>query len=49
MGWRNLTTAEKTAISEVSCEGHVGDFVRWQGVIHKEFVPGGETINATKV
>jgi hypothetical protein len=39
MGWRNLATAEKIAISEVSCEDHVG-------VIHKEFVPEGETINA---
>ena len=28
MGWRNLATAEKIAISEVSCEDHVGDFLR---------------------
>ena len=36
---------EKIAISEVSCEDHVGDSFDWQGVIHKDFVPEGETIN----
>ena len=48
MGRRNLATAEKIAISEVSCADHVGDFFffDWQGVIHKEFVPEGEIINA---
>ena len=46
MGRTNLATAEKIAISEVSCEDRVGDFFDWQGVIHKEFVPEGETINA---
>jgi hypothetical protein len=33
MGQRNLATAEKTVISEVSCEDHIGDF-EWQGIIH---------------
>jgi hypothetical protein len=28
MGWRNLTMAEKTVISEVSCDDHVGDFLQ---------------------
>ena len=28
MGRRNLVTAEKIAISEVSCEDHVGEFLR---------------------
>ena len=45
-GSENLVTAEKTAISEVSCEDHVGDFFDWQGVNNKEFVPEGEIINA---
>jgi hypothetical protein len=46
MGQRNLAMAEKIAISEVSCEDHVGDFLRLARIIHKEFVPEGETINA---
>jgi len=37
---------KKSEISEVSCEEHVGELFDWQGVIHKEFVPEGETINA---
>ena len=37
---------KKNVISEVSCVDHVGDFFYWQGVIHKEFVPEGATINA---
>jgi hypothetical protein len=42
MGRRNLTTAEKIAISEVL----LVTFFDWQGVILKEFVPEGEAINA---
>ena len=37
---------KKTAISEVSCEEHVGDFLRLEGIIHEEFVPEGKSINA---
>jgi hypothetical protein len=28
MGWRNFDMDEKIVISEVSCEDHVGDFLR---------------------
>jgi len=49
-GMGDFVIDEKTlqrTISEVSCEDHVGDFfLDWQGVIHKEFVPESETINA---
>ena len=30
----------------VSCEDHVGDFLRLARLIHTEFFPEGETINA---
>jgi len=46
MGRKNLVMAEKIVISEVSCEDHFGDFQLARGVIHKEFVLEGETINA---
>ena len=46
MGRRNLATIEKNAISEVSCEDLLMIFFDWQGVIRKEFVSKGETINA---
>jgi len=46
MGRRNLATAKKTAITEVSCEDHVGDFLRLARRNPKEFVPEGEIINA---
>ena len=45
MGRRNLATAEKTAISEVSCEDHVGDFLQLARR-NPKFVPDGKTTNA---
>ena len=45
MGWRNLATAEKSAISEVSCEDHVGDFLRLARR-NPQRSCSGETVNA---
>jgi len=46
MGRRNLATAEKTWFQKSSVKNTLVIFFDWQGVIHKEFVPEGETINA---
>lgn len=43
---RNFTKANKSAISEVSCKDHVDDFLRFAGVICKEFVPADDNVNA---
>ena len=47
MGRRNLTTAEKKMwFQKPRVKTMLVIFFDWQGVIHKEFVPEGETINA---
>ena len=46
MGRRNLATAEKLRFQKSRLKNMLVIFFDWQGVIHKEFVPEGDTINA---
>jgi len=46
MGRRNLATAEKLRFQKSRVKTMLVIFFDWQGVIHKEFVPEGETIDA---
>jgi hypothetical protein len=46
MGWRKFAAATETLIPEDSSEEHVGNFFEWQGVMHKEFVLKGQTVNS---
>jgi hypothetical protein len=47
MGWWNIPSAEATEIQKVPHQDHVDIFVfDSQGVVHKEFVPEGKTVNA---
>ena len=47
MGRRNLATAgKKLRFQKSRVKTMLVIFFDWQGVIHKEFVPEGETINA---
>ena len=46
MGRRNLATAEKLRFQKSHVKTMLVIFFDWQDVIHKEFVPEGETINA---
>jgi len=46
MGRRNLATAENLRSQKSRVKSMLMIFFEWQGVIHKEFVPEGETINA---
>jgi hypothetical protein len=38
--------AEETEIPQVPHQDHVDNFFDSQGVVHKEFVPEGQTVNA---
>jgi len=38
--------AEENEISKVPHQDHVDHFYDSQGVVHKEFVPEGKTVNA---
>ena len=46
MAWWDIPSAEETEIPKVPHEDHVDNFFESQGVVHKEFVPEGKTINA---
>jgi hypothetical protein len=46
MGQRHLATAKKLGFQKSRVKNMLVLFFKWQGVIHKEFVPEGETINA---
>jgi len=46
MGRRNFATAEKMRYQKSRVKTMLVIFFDWQGVIHKEFFPKGETINA---
>jgi hypothetical protein len=43
---RNFATAEKLRFQKSRVKTVLVIFFDWQGVIHKEFVPEGETSNA---
>jgi hypothetical protein len=38
--------AEETEIPKVTHQDHADNFFGFQGVVHKEFVPEGKTVNA---
>ena len=40
-----FTAAEKSASSSQQCQVHVDRFFDIQGIVHKEFVPIGQTVN----
>jgi hypothetical protein len=42
-----LTAAEKSASSSQQCQFHVDLFFDIQSIVHKEFVPLGQTVNGT--
>jgi len=46
MGWRNLAMTENLRFQKSRVKTMLVIFFDWQGIIHKEFVPEGETINA---
>jgi len=41
----NFTVAEKSALSSQQCQVHVDRFFDIHGIVHKEFVPPGRTVN----
>ena len=46
MGWWDNPSAEETEIPKVPHQDHVDNFFDSQGIVHKEFVPEGKTVNA---
>jgi len=46
MGWRDIPSAKDTEIPKVLHLEHVDNFFNSQGIIHKEYVPKGKTVNA---
>ena len=46
MGWWDNTSAGKTEIPKVPHQDHIYNFFDSQGLVRKEFVPEGKTINA---
>jgi hypothetical protein len=46
MGWWDIPLAKETEIPKVPCQDHVDNFFYSQGVMHKEFVPEGKTVNS---
>jgi len=46
MGWSDIPSAEETEIPKVPHQDQVDIFFDSQGVVHKEFVPEGKTVNA---
>jgi len=45
MGWWDIPSAEETEIPKVPLQEHVDKYFDCQGLVHKEFVPGGKTVN----
>ena len=45
MGWWDIPSAEETEILQVLHQDHVDNFFDYQGVVHKEFIPEGKTVN----
>ena len=47
MGWCDIPSAEETEIPKVPLQDHVDNFFfNSQGVVDKEFIPEGKTVNA---
>ena len=46
MGWWDILSTEETEIPKVPHQDHVDKFFDSQGVVHKEFIPEGRTVNA---
>ena len=46
MGWGDIPSAEETEIPKVPHQDHVDNLFDSQGVVYKEFVPEGKTVNA---
>ena len=45
MGWWDIPSAEETEIPKVLHQDHVDNFFNSQGVVHKQFIPEGKTVN----
>jgi len=45
MGSWDIFSAEETEIPKVPHQEHIDKFFDSQGVVHKEFVPEGKTVN----
>ena len=46
MGWGDIPSAEETEIPKVPHQDHVDNLFDSQGVVYKEFVMEGKTVNA---
>ena len=46
MGGAKLSKTKETAISKITSEEDVNCFFNAEGVIHREFVPEGQKVNA---
>jgi len=46
MGLSNIPSTEETEIPKVPHQDHVDNFFDSRGVVHKQFVPEGKTVNA---
>jgi len=46
VGGEKLSKTKETAISKIASEGDVNFFFDAEGVIHREFVPEGQKVNA---
>ena len=46
MGWLDIPSAEETEIPKVPHQDHVDNFFNSQGIVHKEFISEGKTLNA---
>jgi len=43
--WGNPRHDQKSTSESLKCEGEVGNFFDWKGIVHHEFVRRGETVN----
>jgi len=46
MGWWEIPSTEETKIPKVTHQDHVDNFFDSQGIVNKEFLPEGKTVNA---
>ena len=46
MVWQDIPLAEETEIPKVPHQDHADNFFDSQGIVHKEFIPEGKTVNA---